>query len=544
MYGYYDLFLVNPDGYCFYTVAQEADYQTNLVSGKYADSNLGRAVRECLETKALAFGDFTPYEPSAGAPAAFIAQPVVHGEKVLLVVALQLSDEAINTMMAAGSEKERTLEAYLVGEDGYMRSNSILNPESYSIAASFAQGNKVDTEAARGALRGQTDARVITDYQGSRVLSAWAPLDVFGAKWALLCEIDEAVAFESVTLIEWLIGIVAVVGTLAIAVLGWLIARSITLPLNRVIEVMRAGSQQVSNAADQVSQSSQQMASGASEQASSLEETSASLEEMASMTRQNANNANQANGLMGEAKDAVAQGGKAMSDVASAIEEMKHSADETANIIKTIDEIAFQTNLLALNAAVEAARAGDAGKGFAVVAEEVRSLAQRSAQAARETSALIETSQKNADTGVQVTREMNETFGRIEENAGRVAGLIGEIATACNEQAQGIEQVNTAVAQMDQVTQSNAASSEEAASASEELSAQAAELDDTVETLVSLVGASSVDPSLASGRGGGRAATQRPQPKQGPPARKAPGGARVLAPDEVISLTDDDISGF
>ncbi len=270
--------------------------------------------------------------------------------------------------------------------------------------------------------------------------------------------------------------------------LALVIVRAIIKVLRQIIEGLSQGSSQVSSAAEQVSASSQSMAEGASEQASSLEETSASLEEMASMTRQNAENAGRANSMAKEAHTAAVEGRDAMARMAEAIDKIKNSSDETAKIIKTIDEIAFQTNLLALNAAVEAARAGEAGKGFAVVAEEVRNLAQRSAQAARNTSELIAEAQNNAENGVNVTGEVREILMRIADGVEKVTGLIEEVSTASDEQAKGIDQVNTAVSQIDQVTQSNAASSEEAASASEELSAQAAELQEMVNVLVRIAG--------------------------------------------------------
>jgi len=234
--------------------------------------------------------------------------------------------------------------------------------------------------------------------------------------------------------------------------------------------------EQVSSASQQIASGSQSLAQGTNEQASSLEEVSSSLEEMSSMTKQNAENAIQAKNLAGEANTNAGTGTESMERMSSSIHKIKESSDQTAKIVKTIDEIAMQTNLLALNAAVEAARAGEAGRGFAVVAEEVRNLAQRSAQAAKNTADMIAGSVKNADEGVQIATEVSKSFGAITTSVKKVNDLIAEIAAASQEQSQGIDQVNTAVAQMDKVTQQNAANSEESASAAEELSSQAEEL--------------------------------------------------------------------
>jgi len=242
--------------------------------------------------------------------------------------------------------------------------------------------------------------------------------------------------------------------------------------LSHVVETVS----EVTKASTEISRGAQNLAEGANEQASSLEEVSSSLEEISSMTKQNAENSNQAKVLAVEARTAADEGDAAMKRMAEAINEIKQSADNTSKIIKTIDDIAFQTNLLALNAAVEAARAGDAGKGFAVVAGEVRNLAQRSAEAAKNTASMIQESVKSAAGGVKITQEVAKSLNQIVDRADKVSNLIAEIASASNEQAAGIEQVNTAVTSMNQVTQSNAANSEESASASEELSGQAMEL--------------------------------------------------------------------
>jgi methyl-accepting chemotaxis protein len=279
--------------------------------------------------------------------------------------------------------------------------------------------------------------------------------------------------------------------TLGIIILSlgfcWVMVRSITKPIDNVIKGLTDGARQVQSASSQVSAAGQSLAEGATEQASSLQETSAALEETSGMTKNNADNARQASIIANEAKEASKKGAESMKKMSDAIVEIKQSSDETVKIIKVIDEIAFQTNLLALNAAVEAARAGESGKGFAVVAEEVRNLAQRSAEAAKNTSALIEGSQANADNGVKATEEFVFILDKVTSSVDKVTDLINEVATASDEQAQGIQQVNTAVSQMDLVTQQNAASAEESASASEELSAQAEVLNQIVSELILVV---------------------------------------------------------
>jgi methyl-accepting chemotaxis protein len=282
------------------------------------------------------------------------------------------------------------------------------------------------------------------------------------------------------------------VGVAIAILLGIFLSLGITRPVNRIIAGLREGAEQVSSASGQVSSASQSLAEGATEQAAGLEETSSSLEEMSAMTKQNADNAQQANTLAGEAKKAANNGSQAMTRMDGAIKDIQKSSDETAKIIKVIDEIAFQTNLLALNAAVEAARAGEAGKGFAVVAEEVRNLAMRSAEAAKNTSNLIEQSVNNSRNGVAICGEVKKSLDEIVIAIGKTTDLVGEIAAASNEQAQGVDQINSAVSQMDKITQQNAANAEESASASQELSGQAGIMSKIVNDLANLVGGSSV----------------------------------------------------
>ncbi len=247
----------------------------------------------------------------------------------------------------------------------------------------------------------------------------------------------------------------------------------LTESLNKMVSEISAASEQVAAASKQVSDSSMELSQGATEQASAIEELTATVEEIFSQTKLNAENADEASDLANSAKSNAMQGDSHMKEMLNAMDEINVSSSNISKIIKVIDDIAFQTNILALNAAVEAARAGSAGKGFAVVADEVKNLAQKSAEAAKETTSMIENSINKVEDGTKIANETAVALSRIVDDIEKVANLIKSIAVASNEQAVGIEQINQGIVQVTQVVQANSAASEESAAASEELSGQA-----------------------------------------------------------------------
>ena len=281
------------------------------------------------------------------------------------------------------------------------------------------------------------------------------------------------------------------------------------------------GSEQIASAASQVASSSGSLAQGASEQAASLEETSASAEEITAMTRKNAENSKTAAEMMAAVDQHVQEGNRTLEEMVGSMTEINASSEKISKIIKVIDEIAFQTNILALNAAVEAARAGEAGMGFAVVADEVRNLAQRSAQAAKDTAAMIEESIAKSNEGSTKLHRVTEVIRSITDSATKVKLLVDEVNLGSQEQARGIEQISKAVAQMDGVTQTTAASAEESASASEQLSAQAEALKGIVASLQLLVG---------KGEQAGTFARSRPARATNPEPSHAQVGSTTPAP--------------
>ena len=237
-FGYYDIFLIHPKGEVFYSVTHEADYGTNIINGEYADSGLGKLTRKVLETKEFGFADFEPYAPSGGEPAAFIAEPLLNENgEVELVIAMQVALEEINNFMTARAGMGETGETYLVGPDHLMRSDSYLDPENRSVVASFANPatGSVRTDAVEAALTGEADEKIIADYNGNPVLSAYSPVDVFGTTWAILAEIDEAEVRAPINNLVLFIVISAIAMIIVSIIVAILFSRTISKPIMLIV---------------------------------------------------------------------------------------------------------------------------------------------------------------------------------------------------------------------------------------------------------------------------------------------------------------------
>jgi len=282
--------------------------------------------------------------------------------------------------------------------------------------------------------------------------------------------------------------IFGIIGFIIVFSLGYFVYSSVVTPIVKVISGLEESARHVSDVSSEVSVAADHVAHGANSQASSLEETSASLEQLSAMTKHNAENALEAKSMMHESTLIIDKVNRHMDDMAKAIAEITKSSEETGKIIKTIDEIAFQTNLLALNAAVEAARAGETGAGFAVVADEVRNLAMRSAEAAKNTSELIENTITAVKNGYSLTSATQEAFRHNIASSEKINQLVEEIAAASGEQAEGISSIAQAITNIDKVTQSSAVYAGQSSAAAERMNKQVEDMNDHVLSLSQIVG--------------------------------------------------------
>ncbi len=519
-FGYYDIFLVDSEsGKIVYSVFKELDFATSLKVGPYADTNFAEAFKRAnaaLSADAVVFTDFKQYFPSYEAPAGFVASPIFHEGRKIGVLIFQFPIDNLNRIMAERAGMGESGETYLVGHDLLMRSDSFLDPDNHSVAASFRYPDKgkVDTDATQAAFMDKTEERIITDYNGNPVLSAYTPLNFEGLRWALLAEIDEVEAFAAVKALRWVALIVAGVGIAGIVVVALLITRAIVRPVQGVVanltdlaegegdlttrlpvttkdEIgdlaqrfnefmdklhvmiqditkgvdtlssssteLSAISQQMSASAEQTSGKSDTVATAAEEMSTNMNSVSAAMEQSSTNTGMVASAAEEMTATIGEiaknAENARAISDQAVSQTKDAGEQMAalgKAAQAIGKVTETITEISEQTNLLALNATIEAARAGEAGKGFAVVANEIKELARQTAEATLDIKQQIDGIQHSTGGTVEAIDQIGKVIDNVNDIVATIATAVEEQSVSTKEIAENISQISNGIGEVNE----------------------------------------------------------------------------------------------
>jgi methyl-accepting chemotaxis protein len=433
-YGYYDLFLIHPEGEIFYSVAKEADFGTNIIDGQYADSSLGEAVREAVETRDFGFGDFSPYEPSGGEPASFIAQPLLNNGRVELIVALQLPLDRVNSIMQQRTGMGETGESYLVGPEKLMRSDSFLDPENHSVQASFArpQTGRVDTEASRSALAGESDARIITDYNGNPVLSAYSPVDIYDTQWALMSEIDEAEVREPINALTLFILISAAVMILIAIVAAVFFSRTISKPIMLLV----AGAQNLAVGDINLSSVNQEQFDKINRRKDELgaigDSFSSLIEyqtEKAQIAQEIANKNLQVQATVSSEKDTL---GKAFQEMVSALNELLGQVNSS---VEQVNSGADQVSQASQNLSQGATEQASSLEEITSSTNEINSQSKQNAENATEAHGIAKQATEDAQKGNAQMKQLNESMEKINASSdeiNKVVKVIDDIAFQIN----------------------------------------------------------------------------------------------------------------
>ncbi len=507
--GVYDVFLIcAKHGHVMYSAARESDLGENLKHGRYKDSGLGKLYTKTINSGKPSFVDMAPYAPSNDDPAMFISFPIKNNSgSIIGLIAIQLPLDQVNKVMNERSGLGKTGEAYLIGQDKLMRSDSFLDPAGHSVKASFANHDKgsVNTEAARDVLAGTTGEKIIPNYNGSQVLSTFTPVKIGSFTWGLLVEIGKAEAFASIRALEIKIIVIILIACVIIAIIALLISRSISAPIIKCVDMAQTiakgdltqtleidqkdeigtlgkslnkmskdlrtmfsditadtqtltiSSTELASISKEIATNSQKTAEKSNNVAAASEEMSTNMNSVAAATEQTTANiqtivtaSEEMTATINEIAKNTARGNETTSDAVKKAKEVSEKVDkldkasiQISKVTETISDISEQTNLLALNATIEAARAGEAGKGFAVVAGEIKALAQQTAEATNEIKERILEVQTTTSESVTAIESIVSVINEVNE-------IVSTVATAIEEQSATTSEISNNVSQIAQ----------------------------------------------------------------------------------------------
>jgi methyl-accepting chemotaxis protein len=499
--GYHDIFLLDAEkGNIVFSVSKEPDFGTRVTT---TSSQLQQAWQAASKGRVLV-SDMAPYAPSGNMPAQFVAAPVKKNGDIIGVVAIQLSIDTITKILSADSGMGKSGELFLVGQDMRMRSDSILDPENRSVAASFAQGDKgkVDTPAVQAALKGDTGEMMTTDYNGTPVMSVFTPFEIGDTSWAIITQIHKSEALAPAIVLQRTMGIIAICCILVIIVLAYYLSRTMTRPivqgswfaeklaegdfthtlqikrkdeiglladsLNTMAMKLRAmfkdlaeGTVTLAGSSTELSTISTQMKSGAEQTAQRSNTVASAAEQMSTNMTSMAGATENASANLNTVAAAAEEMTATISEIAESADRARHithdavdqatQASDTVNqlgtaardigkVTESITEISEQTNLLALNATIEAARAGEAGKGFAVVANEIKELAKQAATASAEIKNKIAGIQQSTDGTVNRISQITGVINQVDEIVSTIAAAVEEQSVTTREIAGNVSQ--------------------------------------------------------------------------------------------------------
>ncbi len=482
-FGYYDIFIVDADnGHIIYSVFKELDYGTSLMTGPYAKTNFARVFKKAKlggKPGSYHFVDFESYRPSYDAPASFIASPIIVNGKTEAVLIFQMPIDRVNAVMAEREGMGETGDAFIVGTDYRMRSDSHLDKKNFSVVNSYRNdvGDRLKTDYIKSAINGDGGVGVFDNHQGVEAFIAYRPFEVFGARWALIAEKSMAEIQKESNLLGWILLVIGLLTGVITSAFGYFVGRGIAQPIEESTNKLKESSYQLSSVSEQLANSSQRMAKTSDNQANAVQGNASAVVEISSMiertSQQTASVAEKTEFVDKKVKrstDSMSRLKSSMDEIArsnQSLKEISNVIEDIAGKTTVINDIVFKTQLLAVNASIEAMRAGQQGRGFSVVAEEVGKLAQISGQAASDIRAMIdegrkkvqefvETNLRTVSVGESITREVAESFLEIADQVSDIGEQIKGVADAGSEQKIGVNKVKNTFSEIDRGTQQQA----------------------------------------------------------------------------------------